>query len=218
MIRRRFTALPLVHTICVLSTCVSTAGAAVVVSTMSSTIHDTSSSSFHGGIFTAVQFATDNNDYEFTAALATLRMFDAGTVNATLHHDNAGLPGSVAVTMNNLALSTGEQIASFVPSSPFTLAANTTYHLALNSPNSSLAAWAHVLQGTFTVTGPGSAPDEFENMDSFNPWAGFPGGLLFEIQGTVPEPSSAVLTGIAAMGIALVRRRSRVSVARCHCC
>jgi hypothetical protein len=186
----------------------SSANAATIVSTLGSTPHPNSASSILGNVFSAAEFTTDGNSYQFTKALALISMDAPAVVNAALHYDNAGLPGAVAVALNSPSLPAGMQLATFTPVSSFTLTANTTYHLALNSPTSTFAGWKEA--SPFVASGPGIAPLERETRTLVQPWtnqAGADQGLIYEIQGVVPEPTSMAFIPWAVAACHLVRRR-----------
>lgn len=200
----------------------STVKADLIISTLDSTFDPISSARIDQNIFHAAEFVTDAQQYELSSATAVLRLgSSAGTVDAFLYDDVGGLPGNQVLAFTSFSpTGGGDQTVSFIASTPFVLAANTTYHLALNSPTSRSsptsrkANWAYVEAGTLTTTGPGSAVSGREvSSNGGSSWLDLASpDLLFSIEGSpvaVPEPTSLGLLGAGVLVISHKRRQRR---------
>lgn len=129
---------------------------------------------------------------------------------ASIHLDNAGSFGAILGTVGSYLDNTlgGFEVVNIPATSTITLNANTTYWLRSQIAADDLSGW-----NITNIT--------FENGDagwSIGNQAIFVGSsstapAMFAINATavVPEPSSyAAFAGLAAMGLTLTRRRSRV--------
>ena len=157
-----------------------------------------------------------------TVTTAFLTMFDGDNINHTytpkIFTDNSGLPGTLVGTMSTFT--TNGNVLSFVKytatSSGISLSPNTTYWMVLqmgeNNNGQGATGWE---QTTSQSTAAGSifttvsATQVKSSTNSGATWSdAFVGNTMFELDGTVPEPSVFLLTGLGAF-IGLIPRYRR---------
>jgi hypothetical protein len=169
----------------------------------------------------AQQFITGGD--AFTITQVTVLLGDSsyhGTIVAELLNQvgnaNFNPPGSTVLqtfTTTQTSVADGTQV-TFTPTSSFTLAANTGYWFALGTTSSSTGNldWT-VFKNPVTKTGSGSLYDQYTFGSTTLNTGGRAGGeFSLQIDGIVPEPSSAVivtLATIAGSGYWWLRRRAR---------
>jgi hypothetical protein len=158
----------------------------------------------------AQQFTTGIQGFDLTDIQATVggvRNLTSGA--AYLLSDSGGSPGSLVANLNFSASdfpALGVGVVTFTPSSPVMLTADTTYWFALGDRDSiasrSSFGWSVTFSGA--VLGPGSIGDYAKSSDEGQTWNGpFSDARgLIQVDGTptaVPEPSSALVVGFAAL-------------------
>ncbi len=177
------------------------ASADVVVSTLG----NSSSGGNHIGNSTwGAEFITGDTAQDLANAQAVIEGASS-QVNAYLYSDAAGLPDIELFAFDSVATSSGTpQTVTFNASSLFTLEANTTYHLVINTTGSSTVFWRN--SGSHSSpegTGSTVAGQEIFGGGS---WSHFfsTGSALYAIN-TVPAPGGAAVLAFA--GVVAARRR-----------
>jgi hypothetical protein len=169
----------------------------------------------------AQEFSTGSQGYTLTdiqASLSRTSAFDGGV--AYLLSDNSGSPGTPVAFFtfpptSNIPTS-GYANITVTPTTGVTLAANTDYWFALGNRSSgptSLLNWANTT--STTTSGPGSLGGLAGSTNRGGTWSTFSGGhALIQVDGTptvtsVPEPSSALAVGFAALAALCMWARRR---------
>lgn len=161
-------------------------------------------------------FSTGASPVVLTSVSAVFNWYanDTGTITATLLADAGAAPGAVLTTIGTATSGTS---ATFTPSSPYLLAANTRYWVQLTEPvqpGGAGAGWVW----TFQIAGLTGVAGEYAYYNgTVHTTASF-GSYLMQVTvdappppSGVPEPSSLVLLALAVPSIGSVhvlRRRS----------
>jgi hypothetical protein len=117
-----------------------------------------------------------------------------GPVTVDLFSDNGGSPGSPIISLGGSNMFPDDELASFMPSSPFMLSPSTTYHLVVGSSPSGVPYSIATVRGPNLTppVNPGTGHVEFaaEVFRAFGGgWTEFPNSSpAFQIN-TAPEPA-----------------------------
>ncbi|WP_295884287.1 choice-of-anchor R domain-containing protein [uncultured Thiohalocapsa sp.] len=172
--------------------------------------------------YLANSFTTDGSDYVLTGA--TLGLGNSGTsqttFQASIWSDAGSSPDTLLLTFDNTpTLDGGEtfQDVAFFSDDGFTLAANSTYYLALHAIAGSLLSWGYTTDSS--VQAPGGWGIGFSQSDTTmrstnggSSWSSIPASSLsahrFGISTAVPVPN-VMLPGLFGLGLTLLMRRRR---------
>ncbi len=174
------------------------------------------SSNVRSNLWWDAEFTTDATPYTLDSVSLPMRPAGDTTspISVSLWSDSASAPGAQLVTLTgNPTPSDG--VFAYTPSAATNLAASTTYHVVVGTSGTGSYQWTNAFLGTFTTTGPGSAPDErSSSADMGSSWgAPFGGGHLFEVSGSpIPEPKAAILTLAGWIGVFFARRRPAAEI------
>lgn len=208
--QKRLTAVTAMLTVGLFFTFVSVAHASTIFNNLNSTTSGSDSVSSSGPL--ADSFSTGSSSFslgQVTVKVQATTPGDGESVVVSLLSDNASSPGSTLDTIgtiNDSSLSTSLSDFALTLSTPYTLAANTTYWIELSTSNGSSAYWAWSLDQTAL----GVSGEQYSDKDGIYPDSGGPYQMeLLSAAVAAPETGTLLLLGIgllALMGAAVVRR------------
>ena len=171
---------------------------------------------FRAGGYTAMGFTMGTESYTLTDVELSLVVFSGVPPLITLNANNGGTPGVALEAFTNPSFGSNQQNYTFTPTSPFTLAANTTYWLtaALNDSRwyyASVDATGIATSVGFALFSPDAGASWITDTGTYRAYQVNGSPPAASTAAPVPEPSSLLLACVAGCGSLLpaLRRRFR---------